>query len=168
MRFTGRRGPEENPKSGPRAPQDGPTGPQENPQGGSKMNTGLDSKTARRHTSDQGRADAPTRLPKGPTTTGLYVLRTCTPRSERNLLQGLVRDAVTLDDANVGRQLLKAFGIRCGREILGKPVEDFHDDGLRITGIRTDNELTWRCLAARNDVLELFAPKLLASIVNVV
>merc|ERR1711904_309868 len=55
------------------------------------------------------------------------------------LLQGLVRDAVTLDDTNVGWQLLVACSVLCGGEVLGKPLEDLNDDSLRIAGIGPDN-----------------------------
>eukprot|EP00959_Pyramimonas_sp_CCMP1952_P453555 9468415-Pyramimonas_sp.AAC.1 len=56
------------------------------------MNAGLDSKTAKRHKSDQGWADAPTSLPKGHSTTaGLHALRTSTPRNKRDPRPGATR-----------------------------------------------------------------------------
>ena len=73
------RGPQESPEAaarapqgphGARAPQDGPRHPQEVPRGPKKPPRGF--------------KETPKRLPGGLTTTGLYVLRTCTPRSERN------------------------------------------------------------------------------------
>ena len=80
------RRPKSTPRQSPKGtaqqrPHRAPRGPQEASQ---RPPRGLPDAPARTQEARKRPPRGPQEIPQGPTTTGLYVLRTCTPRSERN------------------------------------------------------------------------------------